>query len=67
VALAGLALLIVPLWLLDEPSTNLDSEGQELVGTLLAEQLARGGMVIAAVHQGLPAAVRAARRLELAA
>jgi len=67
VALAGLALLILPLWLLDEPTTNLDGEGQELVGTLLAEQLARGGMVIAAVHQGLPAAVRQARRLELAA
>jgi heme exporter protein A len=67
VALAGLALLIVPLWLLDEPTTNLDSEGQELVGTLLAEQLARGGMVIAAVHLGLPAAVRQVSRLELAA
>jgi heme exporter protein A len=67
VALAGLALLIVPLWLLDEPTTNLDGEGQELVGTLLAEQLARGGMVIAAVHQALPAAVRQPRRLELAA
>jgi heme exporter protein A len=58
VALAGLALLLVPLWLLDEPTTHLDAEGQEL---------ARGGMVIAAVHQALPAAVRAPRRLELAA
>ena len=67
VALAGLALLIVPLWLLDEPTTNLDREGQELVGSLIAEQLLRGGMVVAAVHHGLPAAVRDARRLELAA
>src|SRR6266480_1728723 len=31
VALAGLALLMVPLWLLDEPTTNLDREGQQLV------------------------------------
>ena len=65
VALAGLALLMVPLWLLDEPTTNLDAEGQQLVGTLIGEQLARGGMVVAAVHQGLPAAVRDVARLEL--
>jgi heme exporter protein A len=65
VALAGLALLMVPLWLLDEPTTNLDAEGQQLVGSLVAEQLARGGMVLAAVHQGLPGAVRAAARVEL--
>jgi heme exporter protein A len=65
VALAGLALLMVPLWLLDEPTTNLDAEGQQLVGTLVAEQLARGGMVLAAVHQSLPGAVRATERVEL--
>jgi heme exporter protein A len=64
-ALAGLALLMVPLWLLDEPTTNLDTEGQQLVGSLIAEQLARGGLVMAAVHQPLPAEVRAPRRLEL--
>jgi heme exporter protein A len=66
-ALAGLALLMVPLWLLDEPTTNLDTEGQQLVGTLIAEQLSRGGLVLAAVHHPLPAAVREPRRLELAA
>jgi len=65
VALAGLALLIVPLWILDEPTTNLDAEGQQLVGSLISEQLARGGLVIAAVHQGLPETVRDVRRLEL--
>jgi heme exporter protein A len=67
VALAGLALLVVPLWLLDEPTTNLDTEGQLLVGDLLAEQLARGGLVVAAVHHALPGAVRDPQRLELAA
>jgi heme exporter protein A len=65
VALAGLALLLVPLWLLDEPTTNLDAEGQQLVGNLIAEQLARGGMVVAAVHHALPAAVHESARLEL--
>jgi heme exporter protein A len=67
VALAGLALLAVPLWVLDEPTTNLDAEGRQLVGSLIAEQLARGGMVIAAVHQSLPEAAAVANRLELAA
>jgi heme exporter protein A len=67
VALAGLALLSVPLWLLDEPTTNLDAEGQQLVGTLIVEQLARGGTVIAAVHHDLPRTVREVQHLELAA
>jgi heme exporter protein A len=67
VALAGIALLAVPLWLLDEPVTNLDAEGRELVAGLIGEQLARGGMVVAAVHQGLPPSVRNLTRLELAA
>jgi heme exporter protein A len=66
VALAGLTLSLASLWLLDEPTTNLDSEGQELVGTLLAEHLARGGLALAAVHHELPRTVRTTRRLELA-
>ena len=66
-ALAGIALLTVPLWLLDEPATNLDAEGRELVADLIGEQLARGGMVVAAVHQALPPSVRNVTRLELAA
>jgi heme exporter protein A len=65
VALAGLALLLVPLWLLDEPTTNLDAEGQQLVGSLIGEQLARGGMVVAAVHHPLPTAMREVKHLEL--
>jgi heme exporter protein A len=66
VALAGLALMFAPLWLLDEPTTNLDAEGQQVVGALMAEQLARGGAIVIATHQQLPAAVRAAQVLELA-
>lgn len=67
VALAGLALCVVPLWLLDEPATNLDKEGQQLVGALIAEHLARGGLAVAAVHHELPAAVGAIQQLELTA
>ena len=67
VALAGLVLLTVPLWLLDEPTTNLDKEGQQLVGELIAAQRARGGMVVTAVHHELPASLGELRRLELLA
>jgi heme exporter protein A len=39
-----------PLWLLDEPTAALDTEGRALVAQLVAEHRAGGGMVIAAVH-----------------
>jgi heme exporter protein A len=39
-----------PVWLLDEPTAALDTEGRELVMRLVAEHRATGGMVIAAVH-----------------
>lgn len=67
VALAGLALLAVPLWVLDEPTTHLDAQGQQLVGSLIEEQLARGGMVLAAVHQELLVDGARRERLELTA
>jgi heme exporter protein A len=66
VALAGLALLAVPLWLLDEPTTNLDTAGQSLVGSLIEEHLSRGGLAVAAMHQELPVSPAGLRRLELA-
>ena len=65
VALAGLALMTVPLWLLDEPTTNLDKQGQSLVGTLIEEHLGRGGLVVAAIHHDLAVRATALRRLEL--
>ena len=64
-ALAGLTLMRVPLWLLDEPTTNLDTEGQRLVGRLIDEHLAEGGLAIAAVHHELTVSVQGLRRLEL--
>jgi heme exporter protein A len=53
VALAGVLLANAVLWLLDEPSTHLDADGQLLVRDLLSEQLARDGIVVAAVHHAL--------------
>ncbi|MBV8782805.1 MAG: heme ABC exporter ATP-binding protein CcmA [Gammaproteobacteria bacterium] len=67
VALAGLSLLAVPLWLLDEPTTNLDADGQALVGGMLGEHLGQGGIAIAAVHHPLPGALTGVQTLELAA
>ena len=61
VALAGVLLANAVLWLLDEPTTNLDADGQQLVRDLIAEQLARGGLVVAAVHHSLPLPRRTAR------
>jgi heme exporter protein A len=67
VALAGLVLAAVPLWLLDEPTTNLDTGGQELVAALLGAHLRAGGLVIAAVHHGLGIEPARLRELNLVA
>jgi heme exporter protein A len=65
VALAGLLLMAAPLWLLDEPTTNLDTAGQRLVGALIEEHLAKGGLAVAAIHHELEVSSAVIRRLEL--
>jgi heme exporter protein A len=42
-----------PLWLLDEPAAALDASGHALVSELIEAQRARGGIVVAAVHEPL--------------
>lgn len=58
-ALARLLLADAALWLLDEPLTNLDVDGQALVTELLDAHLAGGGLAVVASHRdlGLTAAV----------
>ncbi len=51
VALARLLLADVPLWLVDEPFTNLDREGRQLVLDLVSEHLEAGGLCVMAAHQ----------------
>ena len=53
VALARMLLSRVPLWLMDEPFTNLDREGRALVMELTTEHLERDGMCIMAAHQDI--------------
>lgn len=50
-SLARLAGARRKLWLLDEPTTALDSHGQSLFGRLLSEHLAQGGSAVIATHQ----------------
>ncbi len=53
------------LWLLDEPFTNLDASGSELLCSLLAEHVNGGGLALVVAHHELKLAA-AQRRLELA-
>jgi heme exporter protein A len=55
-ALARLAASDRSLWLLDEPMAPLDAEHRALFGEIMGEHLARGGLIIAAVHDPLPIA-----------
>lgn len=54
--LARLLVSYRPVWLLDEPTAALDSEGQALLATLVEEHLAGGGLVIAATHDDITVA-----------
>ncbi len=53
------------LWLLDEPFTNLDAAGSELLSSLLAEHVNGGGLALVVAHHELKLA-GTLRRLELA-
>jgi heme exporter protein A len=52
-ALARLLLKPCQLWLLDEPATALDTQGQALLKKYLQEHQQRGGITILAAHQEL--------------
>lgn len=65
VALARVLLSRSTLWILDEPITNLDTSGIEMVESLMAEHLSRNGMILTAAHQPLLAAHAGTRTLSL--
>jgi heme exporter protein A len=65
VALARVLLLNATLWLLDEPTSNLDAQGQALFGQILRAHLEQGGAAVVATHQLLPLPSERLQRLEL--
>jgi heme exporter protein A len=52
-ALARLALIARPLWLLDEPLAALDTNGKKFAAGLIASHCASGGIALAATHEPL--------------
>lgn len=60
-ALARLIASPRALWLLDEPMAPLDAGHRAAFGVLMAEHLAGGGMILAAVHDPLPVPSRDVR------
>jgi heme exporter protein A len=65
VAIARVLLSKATLWILDEPVTNLDKAGVELIERCMDEHLRAGGMILAAAHQTLLEANARSRTLEL--
>ena len=62
IGLARLALDPAPIWILDEPLTALDDDGQALFARLLSRHLDRGGLALLATHHDLaPAPARVLR------
>ena len=52
-ALARLLVSRRTIWLLDEPTAALDTEGEVLVAALIGEHLAAGGLAVVATHHDL--------------
>jgi heme exporter protein A len=65
VALARVLLQQCPLWILDEPTSNLDVSGQQLFGELLRAHLDGGGVAVVATHQPLSLQHAQLQQLEL--
>lgn len=60
-SIARLLVVKRPIWLLDEPTSTLDSAGQNLFATLMGDHLTRGGLIVAATHAPLGIAARELR------
>jgi heme exporter protein A len=63
VAMARVLAMSATVWLLDEPYTNLDAAGAELMSSLLQTHIEGGGLALVVAHHEL--ALTSVRRLEL--
>lgn len=52
-ALARVLMSGAPLWLLDEPQTNLDADGRQFLERVLQEHLANSGTAVIVAHQSI--------------
>lgn len=64
VAMARVLAVRAALWVLDEPYTNLDAAGAELMSALLVDHVAGGGLALVVAHHEIAVAAHT-RRLEL--
>jgi heme exporter protein A len=62
-SIARLVAVRRPIWLLDEPTSTLDSPSQKKLAELMQSHLAGGGMLVAAAHG--PIGLERARELKL--
>ncbi len=60
-SIARLLVVKRPIWLLDEPTSSLDADGQAMVADLMRNHLAGGGVIVAATHLPLGIAARELR------
>jgi heme exporter protein A len=65
VAFARVMLAAAPLWLLDEPYTNLDRDGSVILSAIIGRHLDAGGAALIAAHQPPAIPGHRARSLEL--
>jgi heme exporter protein A len=65
VSIARILMSDALVWILDEPITNLDAAGIVLIEQLMAEHLARGGLIVTAAHQTLLNGRPGVRTMEL--
>lgn len=64
-SLARLAAVQRPIWLLDEPTSTLDREAQDMLSGLMRQHLAGGGLIVAAAHG--PIGLERAKEIQLGA
>lgn len=65
-AMARVILSRASVWLLDEPFTNLDTDGVQMIAGVVAQHLDAGGAALIASHQPPVIPGHPARRVELA-